>query len=84
LHPRIFQFYNLAEQRSFGDDGGNALYGGGIWRGSGLDGVEHALADLLRVELEGRNAIGGGRGGGIGGGEPFVLDLVSGGGGFVG
>lgn len=84
LHPRIFQFYNHAEQRLFGDDSGDALYGGGTRRSSGLDSVEHALADLLGVELEGLNAIGGGRGGGIRGGKGFPLDLVSGGGGFVG
>ena len=68
-----------------GDGGGDALYGGGTRRSSGLDGVEHPLADLLGVDLEGLNAVGGGRSGGCGGGaEGLVLDLSGGGGGFVG
>ena len=48
-----------------------------------FNGLNHALADLLRVNLKNRNVIVAGGRGSIGDGESFVLDLASGGGGFV-
>lgn len=67
---------------------GLRVVGGRRRRGSGLDGLEHALADLFGVDLEDLDAVvfvgidGFGGGGGIGGGgEGLLLDEAGSGGG---
>lgn len=83
-HTRESNSTSSQNTQLVGDGGGDALFGGGNRRSSGLNGVEHALADLLGVDLEGLNAVGRGGSGGGGSGEGLVLDLAGGGGGFVG
>ncbi|KAL2330837.1 hypothetical protein Fmac_018418 [Flemingia macrophylla] len=67
------------------DINGDTFRSGGTWRSFSLGGFKHALVDLPGIELEGFNAVDGGRdGGGDGRGESLILHLAGDSGGFVG